>query len=451
VVVAVRSAPFLKASVAVLALLILALPLLMGQRTPETLTMSQLVLVAMTSISLVLAWQSRELKRPARMWWVWGGAFTAWVGLQVLPLPWLAQWFGPYSDALWAQTSLSPEIRPLSWSPDVGATLRAWSVGMALLGITWLVAHLPRPLRMWLWLAVVASALFQAFYGLISHAGGSTMVLGIWERNNVDFVHGSFSNRNVFSGYLALIWPLAVGIWFVRRVPKLHRLPNEMKLAASVFCAGLIGAAMLGSASRLGSAAGVFGILLTIALWHIHRRIHQNERVWPVWAAAVVALMAATWYGIMPLAERLVSTTGEEARLWVWGEMINEAPIAWWIHGVGLGGFEAAFKALQPAELSGGWYDYAHNDVLQWLFEMGLVGAVLVAWVISQIWARRRLDTERACIYAGLAAISVVALGDFSWHIPATQVVIAVMLGALLKKPPSESRTLIGNAVELDR
>ena len=450
-VVSVPTTRRLQWSVAVLCALILTLPLLMGQRTPHTLTLSHLVMVASTALVLLLAWASGELRRPTRPWWVLGILVTAVVCLQVLPVPWLAQWFGPYPAAMWAQTDAQPAIQPQTWSPNVGASLRAWSVFVALLSIAWFVAHLPRPLRMWLWLAIVISALFQAFYGLMAHAGGSTTVLGIWERNNVAFVHGSFSNRNVFSGYLALIWPLAIGVWFIRRVPMLHPLPTEIKIAGSLFCAGLIGTAMLGSASRLGAAAGVFGIVLTIALWQMRQRTNPHHRTWPAWLAAGSAMVAATWYGITPLAERLVATTGEEGRLVVWGQMLTEAPMAWWVHGVGLGGFEAAFKALQPGELSGKWYDYAHNDLLQWLFEMGLMGLVILVLVGATLWQRRRLDTESACLYAGLAAMAVVALGDFSWHIPATQVVIAAVLGALLKKPPRADKHATHKAFELDR
>ena len=280
----------LQLATASLCVLVLSLPLLMGQRTPETLTLSQLVLIGLTSLSLFLAWASRELKPPTRVWWGLGLAMTGVVALQVAPIEWLARAFGPYPDLMWSDDTPGP--RPLTWSPDIGATLRSWSVFMALLGIAWLVSHLPRPLRMWLWIAIVLSAGFQAFYGLISHAGGSTTVLGIWERNNVNFVHGSFSNRNVFAGYLALIWPLAVGIWFIRRVPALGRLPDELKLAGALFSGGLLGAALLGSASRLGSAAGILGIVFTIVLWQRHRRAQQNKAAWPAWIAAAAAVGA---------------------------------------------------------------------------------------------------------------------------------------------------------------
>jgi putative inorganic carbon (HCO3(-)) transporter len=410
--------------------LVLVLPLMMGQRTPETLTLSHLVMLSLTGLAVVFAWASQELPAPRQIWWFWFGALSLYVGLQVLPIPVLAQWFGPYPEALWQQ----PDFAPSTWSPDVGASLRAWAVLLCLTSLAYLTSYLPRSCRMQIWVAVVVSALFQAFYGLIAHAGGSETVLGIWPRNNVDFVHGSFSNRNLFSAYLALLWPLAVGIWFIRRVPGLKHLPQELKIAGSLFCGGLLGAALLGSASRLGSAAGVLGIALTLMLWQVHRKNMPAQRQWPVWLAAAAAMLAASWYGIMPLAERLVATTAEEGRLIVWGQMFSQAPIAWWFHGVGLAGFESAFKSLQPGDVRG-WYDYAHNDLLQWVFEMGVVGVLAIVAIGQRLVRRWRLDTERACLYAGLAAIGVVSLGDFSGHIPATQVVVALIVGALIKQP----------------
>jgi len=44
-----------------------------------------------------------------------------------------------------------------------------------------------------------------------------------------------------------------------------------------------------------------------------------------------------------------------------------------------------------------------------------------------------RPSTERIALYAGLAALALVALADFSWHIPATQVVLALYVGTLLR------------------
>jgi hypothetical protein len=79
--------------------LVLVLPLMMGQRTPETLTLSHLVMLSLTGLAVVFAWASQELPAPRQIWWFWFGALSLYVGLQVLPIPVLAQWFGPYPEA----------------------------------------------------------------------------------------------------------------------------------------------------------------------------------------------------------------------------------------------------------------------------------------------------------------------------------------------------------------
>lgn len=411
--------------------LVLMLPLMMGQRTPETLTASGLVLVAGGLLVGVLALSprgnGRSMPLPSAGWMWVAGAFTVLVLLQVAPSGVLARWFGPYPDALWQH----PAFEPSHWSPNVHQTLRGWVAFMALFVIAWVAGAMPRAQRNWIWLAIVASACFQAIYGLINHAAQAESIFGIWERNNPGFVHGSFSNRNLFAAYLALTWPLAVTVWWMRDVPFLSRLPRELCVAGSLVCGTLIGMAIFGSASRMGAAAGVFSMVLALVLWTRHRGFLTGAAAWPAYLAVFGVLVGATWYGLTPLAERALYS-GYESRLEVFGLMLNELPAQWYLHGVGLGGFEAVFKLIQPGHVAG-WYDYAHNDLLQWLLEMGLPGAVLLGVVVYAVWRKRELRTEKIPLYAGLAALCLVSLGDFSWHIPATQVVLAVFLGVVLK------------------
>jgi len=404
------------------------LPLMMGQRTPETLTATLMLMTLLALAAGVLTVRNPDIGLPDGWWLVVAGLMTAMVAVQVWPSTGLARWLGPYPEPVWQH----PEFLPRHWAPDVGAALRGWSAFIALFIIAWLGRSLPRACRHWIWLAVVAMALFQGLYGLLSHAAGAQTIFGIWERNNPDFVHGSFSNRNLYAAYLALTWPLAVGIWFIRDMPGTGRLPSELRVAAAVICGAIIGAAMLGSASRLGAAAGVFGILLALILWGRHRQMIYGASAWPAYMAAAAALVGATWYGLTPLAERLLATSGEEFRLEAFGIILREFPWQWWIHGVGLGGFEAAFKPFQPAHATG-WLDYAHNDLLQWLVEMGVVGLVILGIIATALIRKARLSTERIALYACLAALCIVALGDFSWHIPATQVVLAFYIGVLLR------------------
>src|SRR6056297_1562453 len=415
---------------ALLAVLVLALPLMMGNRTSLTLTSSGLVLVFGALLVALTAFMSARstsaLPSPRPGWWIFAAVLSFWVVLQVMPFEPLARALGPYPDVLWQGTS-----QPSQWSPNPNATLRGWVVFVALMTVAWTTAKLPGKYRDLLWLAVAASALFQALYGLTSHAAGSETIFGIWPRNNLEFVHGSFSNRNLFAGYLALTWPLVVSLWWRRSMPGIKRLPFELRVAGSVISGAVIGAALLGSASRLGSAAGLAGMLIGLVLWTRYRSRLSRAAVWPMYLTAFGALVAATWYGLTPLAERLVATDGEESRLRVFAVMISDLPAQWWLSGVGLGGFEAVFKQVQPGDITG-WYDYAHNDLLQWLLEMGVVGAGLLAAAAIALWRNARLNRETIPLYAGLCAQALVALGDFSWHIPATQVVLAMYVGVLV-------------------
>jgi len=418
--------------------LVLLLPLMMGHRTPETLTSSGLVLVCGALLIALAAWTGPRrsiLPTPASSWMAFGGVMTAAVVLQVLPLHWLAHGIGPYPDALWQGESV-----PAQWSPNPNATLRGWATFVALMVIAWSVGTLRSRHRKILWMVVAGSALFQALYGLTSHASGSETIFGIWSRHNADFVHGSFSNRNLFAGYLALCWPLVVALWWRQSVPGIKRIPFELRVAGSVICGAIIGAALLGSASRLGSMAGLSGMLTALVLWTRYRTQLSRIAMWPIYLTAFGALIAATWYGLTPLAERLIATTGEESRLRVFAAMLRDLDTQWWLTGVGLGGFEAVFKQIQPGDISG-WYDYTHNDFLQWLLEMGLVGALLLTAVLAAIWRNARLNRETIPLYAGLTALVLVAMGDFSWHIPGTQVVLALFLGALLTPKRAEQST----------
>jgi hypothetical protein len=425
----------LRLAAALVALLVLALPLMMGNRTPETLSAS---LAAMTCITL-LAVMATVFARPTRAlpisWLVVGGLITVTAAAQVLPWPLLIEHFGPYPDAIRAV----PDFQPVSWSPDPGATLRAWSAFIALFGLAWLACALPQRLRYWIWLVVVFSALFQAVYGVLAHALGWESIFGIWPRHNTSTIHGSFSNRNLFAAYMALTWPLAVTVWHLRGMPILARLPSELKIAGSLVSASLIGAAMLASTSRLGASAGLFGMLVMLILWSRHRRWIQGVSLWPAYLAAVATFLVALWYGLVPLAERIMETNVDDLRFEIFAVVLTEFPRAWFVHGVGLGGFEAVFKQYQPPHISG-WLDYLHSDLLQWLVEMGIVGVVVLLAILGGVWNQFRLNTERVALYPGLAALALVSLGDFSWHIPATQVVLALFLGTVLP-PPRPRRT----------
>ncbi|MEO6500895.1 MAG: O-antigen ligase family protein, partial [Jatrophihabitantaceae bacterium] len=99
-------------------------------------------------------------------------------------------------------------------------------------------------------------------------------------------------------------------------------------------------------------------------------------------------------------------------------------------------------------------YRYAHNEYLQVLAELGIVGglllATLLATVLRRLWQRRW--TGGAVSAGALAAITALALHagfDFVWHIPAIPLVAAALVG--LASPESPAGRITQSAGETSR
>jgi len=114
-----------------------------------------------------------------------------------------------------------------------------------------------------------------------------------------------------------------------------------------------------------------------------------------------------------------------------------------WIFGVGAGAFRAAFPYYQDTGVPG-FYRNAHNDWLQYLAELGIVGSGLALTAIILLFNSRAKSLQRRYIYRGmwlgLFGLVLHALVDFPFHIPAIAAVVAVWAGMLTNKDCGSSR-----------
>ncbi|MEO7255631.1 MAG: hypothetical protein ABIZ64_15505, partial [Casimicrobium sp.] len=117
-----------------------------------------------------------------------------------------------------------------------------------------------------------------------------------------------------------------------------------------------------------------------------------------------------------------------------WSGIVEFFPL-----GAGLGSYAIAFQRFQTPSLLG-FVEYAHNDYLQLLFELGALGLVvllllLIAAVLSSrtLWRSRvrgeRLSPALAC-YLGALAFAIHAWFDFPAHIPAIAILATLLFAA---------------------
>jgi hypothetical protein len=107
--------------------------------------------------------------------------------------------------------------------------------------------------------------------------------------------------------------------------------------------------------------------------------------------------------------------------------------------GSGFGTYPAVFRRFQPGDVPE-FVNHAHNDYLEWLFEGGLVAALvmlaclalyLLRWL--RVWPREQRCTPycfmRIAAGIGLLMMMLHGLVDFNLHIPANAVFFAFLAG----------------------
>ena len=269
----------------------------------------------------------------------------------------------------------------------------------------------------------------------------SEAVLGILQAVGEQRARGTYVNPDHYAGLLemalpfTLTYPLAV--W--RKIDTRRGFPigPAVRMCLSLGMAAVILMGTLASLSRMGFIAPLFSVLVMgiVAWWGTGWR--------SAGLAVLLALALVGTFIFLPsneLISRFSHASQEisaEGRTMLWRESLQVLR-AFPIFGCGLGGFESAFlryKISTPMVRD----NYAHNDYLQFLIELGIVGfaigVVLFASIFSRTWriASRRRDPGRRFLALGclgaLTAIGLHSFVDFNLYIPANAMLLAWIAG----------------------
>jgi O-antigen ligase len=274
-------------------------------------------------------------------------------------------------------------------------------------------------------------------------AGAAQAGIGLLQSNASpdNIATGTFMIRNHYAGFLAMILPFAAAIPFAVLPDRERSLDSHQTARIFVaFCgltvSALLAAAIISSLSRMGFAAALTAVVfiaivgLNHVLWLPKRRL-MAAGVLVITLVLVVALPSAK------LVSRFADLEEYGNDRWpAWrdtSKLIETYPV----FGCGLGAYESAFvefKTSAPAATQ----DYAHNDYLQYLAEMGVVGFAIVLFPLATIIFRLRFGLRQrqpdrwalALACAGsLLAIGLHSFVDFNLYVPANMFTLAWILG----------------------
>lgn len=379
-------------------------------------------------------------------------AVPLWSALQLIPLPpELLTWLSPHH--------LNYLESPTAWqslSLDTGATLYKLqkSIAYALFFVLALaLINTPDRLNQVVQLLVICGVI-QSVYGVLVVLGGNTFdILGIREISSQHrgSATGTFVSRNNFAGYLEMSIALGVGLLVTQILANKEvyagfraSLRNFIftmlsgKARLRVFLALMVIALVL-SHSRMGNTAffASLGTCAVIGLW-LYRKHHKAKSLVLLFSSliAIDVFILGSWFGLDKLAQRLETTdTQREERTFVFQSSLQTLQ-DFWLTGSGAGSFYSIFPNYRDNQ-SYYFYDFTHNDFLQFGIEYGLIGslffaAIVVLCFIKAIQAQQQRHTAilKGMGFAsmmGIMSIMIHSSTDFNLQIPANALLFTLL------------------------
>jgi O-antigen ligase len=239
------------------------------------------------------------------------------------------------------------------------------------------------------------------------------------------WIYGPYVNHNHYAGLMELLVPIPLVLSLT------HLVPEKERIAAGISAAVMVGTIFL-SGSRGGMLA-IFVELVVLAVVLFRQKRGLRIAI-GLGAFAVVLIGMLTWLGGKDLTSRVSSIT-TEAHSEVSGgmrisidrdafRMFRKKTVLGW----GLGTFPDVFPQFRSF-YTNFFVNEAHNDYLQLLSEMGLLGFGMMVWFLIVVYRRALRKIEKwtsdvsaavtlACTL-GLTEILVHSFFDFNLQVPA--------------------------------
>jgi O-antigen ligase len=255
---------------------------------------------------------------------------------------------------------------------------------------------------------------------------------------------GPFVNRNHFAGFAELIVPVGLALMIFRG------LRRDTFPLASLLTIVPVGALIL-SGSRGGIVGFGFELMVLALMVRARKRSPEAPRLAALALVGFAAIALIGWLGTSRVIERFSTLHSGDVSLARRGTMARGAAHVFLAHpiaGCGLGSLVAVYPRFETF-YDGLVVDHVHNDYMELLAEMGLLGALCGAvflWILfrdaKKCFAAEQGHFSRAIHAAAITAICGLllhSLVDFNLHIPSNTLLFLLQAHLATVAPlPSE-------------
>jgi O-antigen ligase len=300
-----------------------------------------------------------------------------------------------------------------------------------------------------------------AAFGLLQGISPNGKLYWIREPRMGGWIYGPYVNHNHYAGLMEMLVPIPL-------VLSLTRLASSRARAAAAAAAAVMAGTIFLSGSRGGMLAITTELVILAVLLIRQKRSLRTAVGVGVFLAMVLGMLV--WIGGDALSRRIATVSSEHSELA--GDlrsyinrdglrMFLKRPVLGW----GLGTFPVVYPEFRTF-YTNFFVNQAHNDYLQLLVEMGVVGFATMLWFLITLYRRaaRKIGNwpgemsgavTLACLL-GLTGILVHSMVDFNLQIPANAALFYVLCTvaasepfaqparkrhAVRSKPPEENRT----------
>lgn len=322
-------------------------------------------------------------------------------------------------------------------SLDQAASLEYLFLGLGITALLylWRIAFREQIAIHQLFISLIVFTTIQSVYGVWVFAKEVNLLLWMPKLHYLDRPTGFFVNANHFAAYLVLTIILILSrniTSFLRRpsskprssllVGLLDSIYNPYNLALCLLLFTLILTKSIGAITSLG-------VVLILMATHLAVAKKQLKVLVGVLSLGVTMLgltLLAVDYEIV--SQEINGLTHTFTRRLELSKAAMSMLSEHWLLGIGGGAFYSQFSPFRTLEVGNSYYNYAHNDWLQFWIEYGIIGIVILICFVAvcirsnlKILRSNTSSMQRTFALASLyatAALAIHSLVDFPLHIP---------------------------------